>query len=270
MPLRCAPAETSVVRITGEDAASFLQGQSTADLRGPLPAHTLWLNRKGRVLAHTLVSADPDGSFLLLAPHAVADELIAVVTANVIADDVTAADETAAWSRAVLWGEGVPEAPPGVRLFRSARCGVPSWEVLARPGAALPWAVADFAELERARIEAGVPAVPADCGPGEFPQECGLEAWVSQTKGCYLGQEVMARIHSMGTLRRALRCVRGDAVLSAGLELRSADGAKALGAVRSAAGEHGLALLPADCPEGQELVSVAGRVVVGRRAVLPA
>ena len=97
MPLRCAPADTAVVRVTGEDAAAFLQGQCSADLRGVALADALWLNRKGRVLAHTVIAKEADGSFLLLCPHLGAEALIAVVTANVIADDVVATDESTLW-----------------------------------------------------------------------------------------------------------------------------------------------------------------------------
>jgi folate-binding Fe-S cluster repair protein YgfZ len=101
--MRHAPAPTAVVRVTGEDAAAFLQGQCTADLRKVALTDALWLNRKGRVLAHTVVAKESDGSFLLLCPHLAADEIIAIVTANVIADDVVATDETAAWGRWVVW-----------------------------------------------------------------------------------------------------------------------------------------------------------------------
>ena len=104
MPFRFTPTDVAVVRITGEDAAAFLQGQCTADLRGAALTDALWLNRKGRVLAHTVVAKEADGSFLLLCPHLAAEALIAVVTANVIADDVVATDETARWQRYVAWG----------------------------------------------------------------------------------------------------------------------------------------------------------------------
>ena len=117
--------------------------------------------------------------------------------------------------------------------------------------------------LEAVRIGAGVPAVPADCGAGEFPQECGLDAWVSYAKGCYLGQEVMARIQSMGSLRRILRRVSGP--VAVGQELRAADG-KTVGTVRSAAGDLGLALVAADLAEGVSL----GGVRIGAPARMPA
>ena len=65
-------------------------------------------------------------------------------------------------------------------------------------------------DMERRRIAAGIPAVPKDIGPGDLPNEGGLEAEaISYTKGCYLGQEVMARLKSMGQVRRRLLKVRG-------------------------------------------------------------
>ena len=258
---RHAPAPTAVVRVTGEDAAAFLQGQCTADLRKVALTDALWLNRKGRVLAHTIVAKETDGSFLLLCPHLTAEEIIAIVAANVIADDVVATDETSAWGRWVAWGAA--PAVADAKLFPTLRFGVEAWDVLTPPGAALPGEAGSREELEAIRVRAGVPAVPADCGANEFPQECGLEAWVSYTKGCYLGQEVMARIQSMGSLRRTLRRVSGS--VTVGQELKTPEG-KTAGVVRSAAGDVGLALVSVDLPEGAEL----GGVRLGAPAVMPA
>lgn len=267
MPLKSAPADTAVVRVTGEDAAAFLQGQCSTDLRNTSLVDTLWLNRKGRVLAHTVIAKEADGSFLLLCPHLSAAELIAIVTANVIADDVVATEESAQWQRVVVWGEGSVEVLTGGRLFSTRRFGVPAWDVLAPAEVKLPWTAGAFAELDALRISAGVPSVPADCGAHEFPQECGLEAWVSYTKGCYLGQEVMARIQSMGSLRRILRKVSGP--IANGLELKTAEG-KSVGWVRSAAGGVGLALVAVDLLEGTSLVSDRGPVLLGVPALMPA
>ena len=209
----------------------------------------------------TIVAKEADGSFLLLCPHLTAEEVIAIVTANVIADDVVATDETSAWGRWIVWGAA--PAVAGAKLFPTHRFGVEAWDVLTPPGAALPGEAGSREELEALRLRAGVPAVPADCGANEFPQECGLEAWVSYTKGCYLGQEVMARIQSMGSLRRILRRVSGS--VTVGQELKTPEG-KTAGVVRSAAGDAGLALVSADLPEGAEL----GGVRLGAPAVMPA
>jgi folate-binding protein YgfZ len=261
MSPRRAPADTAVVRVTGEDAAAFLQGQCSADLRRVTLADALWLNRKGRVLAHTVIAKEADGSFLLLCPHLTAAELIAVVTANVIADDVVATDESALWEKWVVWG--AEPAIAAVKAFATNRYGIAAWDVLTPVGAAAPGEAATLFELDARRIAAGIPAVPVDCGANEFPQECGLDTWVSYTKGCYLGQEVMARIQSMGSLRRILRRVSGP--VSVGQELKTPEG-KVAGTVRSAVGNVGLALVSVDLPEG----SVIGEVRLGTPALMPA
>jgi len=260
MSLRCAPVDTTVVRVTGDDASAFLQGQCSADLRTVELTDALWLNRKGRVLAHTIIAKEADGSFLLLCPHLGAAELIAVVTANVIADDVVATDESALWQKWIVWG--AEPANADAKAFVTKRFGVAAWDVLTPIGASAPGETAILAQLDALRIAAGVPAVPTDCGPNEFPQECGLDAWVSYTKGCYLGQEVMARIQSMGSLRRILRRVSGP--VSVGQELKTSEG-KVVGTVRSAAGDIGLALVSVDLPEG----SVIGEVRIGAPALMP-
>ena len=263
MSVRFASADTAVVRITGEDAAAFLQGQCTADLRGVALTDALWLNRKGRVLAHTVVAKEADGSFLLLCPHLAAEALIAVVTANVIADDVVATDETA--SMAVDMSPGVrTPALADAKVFPTRRFGVAAWDVLTPAGSVMPGELGSLADLESARIAAGVPSVPADCGANEFPQECGLDAWVSYTKGCYLGQEVMARIQSMGSLRRILRRVEGP--VSVGLELKTPEG-KVAGFVRSSAGE-----MPAWpwCRSTSPKATIVSGVRLGAPALMPA
>ena len=66
-------------------------------------------------------------------------------------------------------------------------------------------AMVDANSLALARVASGMPAIPVEMGPTELPQECGLEDdAVDFDKGCYLGQEVMARIHAMGQVQRVL------------------------------------------------------------------
>jgi folate-binding protein YgfZ len=62
----------------------------------------------------------------------------------------------------------------------------------------------------RERISSGIPLVPVDIGLNDLPNEGGLDAVaISYTKGCYLGQEVMARLKNLGQVRRHLHIVRG-------------------------------------------------------------
>src|SRR3954467_6753383 len=89
--------------------------------------------------------------------------------------------------------------------------------------------------MSRRRIAAGIAAVPADVGPGELPNEGGLDAEaISYTKGCYLGQEVMARLKSMGQLRRRLLRVQGIGETYPALPAPVFAGSRQVGELRSA------------------------------------
>jgi folate-binding protein YgfZ len=250
------------LHVTGTDAFSFLQGQCTADLR-PLAAgaesvYTLWLNHKGRVQADGFVLAGRGHDYWIASYASPGEALRTRLESFVIADDVVIVDEAAAWAAATVIG-GDPAGEVALRAAGgfafSGRRGVAGAREWVFPRAAEA-AVALLSEgarevnaemMEAWRIAAGIPAVPQDIGPGELPNEGGLERdAVSFTKGCYLGQEVMARLHTMGRVRRRLMRVRGAGAapsVPAPLE----QGGRVVGELRSAVatenGFAGLALL---------------------------
>lgn len=207
------------LRVTGDDAANFLQGQFTNDLR-VLPAagavYGLWLTLKGKVLADSFVLRGEAPNEFWIGSYFSSSALIRErLESHVIADDVAIEDETGAWEGVSVFetgaaGEGRGVVAGGFR-FRGRRERAENVEWVYRVGAQEPTGRALGAEeVERRRIAAGVPAIPVDVGPGDLPNEAGLEAEaISYTKGCYLGQEVMARLKSMGQVRRRLVRVAG-------------------------------------------------------------
>lgn len=247
----------AVLKISGADAATFLQGQFTNDLRlSPAggASYGLWLNHKGKVLADSFVRVGSgEGEFLVWSYFSSAAVIRERLEAYIIADDVVIEDRTDRWRAISLLdpgAEGVLERlSPAVITFRGRRTRSGNWEGMfpaendAPVHAALlenGWVEGSAAEIERLRISEGVPAVPQDIGPGELPQEGGLEnPAISYTKGCYLGQEVMARLKSMGQVRRRLLRVRGHSgnhpLLPAPLFL----GERRVGELRSAAFDNG-------------------------------
>jgi folate-binding protein YgfZ len=243
--------EMSVLRLTGADVPAYLQSQVSADLRIEGVQEALWLNRKGRIQALTTIGKETDGSYLILCDHLSAAELQTLVTANVIADDVEVQDVTGVWKAVTLWGDGLVDLPADAKVFPTRRWGVNAWMVLVPLGRPLPWMQGSLTELNSLRLRSGVPRVPIDAGVQDFPQESGLESLVSYHKGCYLGQEVMARIHAMGTLRRALRKVHADGPLVTSQPLLLGD--KVVGETRSVQGSEGLAMVNVDLPEGAVL-----------------
>ncbi len=216
----------------------------------------LWLNAKGKVVADSVILALDKDSFLLVSEFCPASVIRERLEAYLIADEVELADETGAWEAAWVFpderrvipvgsllgaGEatesaGDPQGVAGAGVLSfgggaaesgafAVRVPGPVPRVLRlwrRGGGAEP--VKQAGQLEFGgdtlysvfRYNANLPAIPRELGPGDLPQEAGLEAWaVSFTKGCYLGQEVMARLHSMGKVRRRLVTVRGSGAVPA-------------------------------------------------------
>ena len=88
---------------------------------------------------------------------------------------------------------------------------------------------------EIVRVEAGRPAIGVDMDENTIPQEANLDALgaISFSKGCYTGQETVARVHFRGHVNRHLRGIVGTAPLTRGAQLTDANG-KIVGDVRSA------------------------------------
>lgn len=243
------------LRVSGPDSAVFLQGQFSNDLGllSTRPAvYGLWLNQKGRVLADSFVirgaTAEEFWVGSYFSPAAVIRERL---ESHIIADDVVVADESAAWFGATTFGLPMTEKVQAARdrlIFPARRGCDAAMEILARDPLEVSGVVTlNDVEMERARIRAALPAVPKDIGPGDLPPEGGLEQdAISYTKGCYLGQEVMARLKSMGQVRRRLKRIAGSGAAPA-CPAKLYRGMQVVGEIRSAATEGegfiGLALL---------------------------
>jgi folate-binding protein YgfZ len=274
LPVIKFPAEVAVfsylpagmLRVGGPDAHAFLQGQFTNDLSKITPGgnvYGLWLDRKGRVIADShVVMAQGGTEFLITSISSPGAAIERHLGAHVIADDVVIADETGAWRGISLAGPGAGawlagEARGGI-TFPGRRGSGENWEWMfpaadaARADAAVAGARALGADdMELMRIASGIPSVPGDIGPSDLPNEGGLDRdAISYSKGCYLGQEVMARIKSLGRVRRALVRVRGPGeapALPAGLWLGGRREGEIRSAARDSGGFRGLALVSVAC-----------------------
>jgi folate-binding protein YgfZ len=221
---RCAVSSFTVLRVTGEDATEFLQGQFSQEI---LPAelrkarYGFWLSRKGRVEGDATIVRLADDDCLVFSLSLTATSLIERFEAYLVADDVELVDESSLWKGWYLSGPEIGDwiggrggdgkdsefawtILPGGDVNRVLLVGqiVPDW-----PSG---WLEVSADVMEKDRILGGIPKIPDDVGPDDMPQEAGLDrVGVSFRKGCYLGQEVMARIQSTGRIRRRLVKVRG-------------------------------------------------------------
>jgi len=146
----------------------------------------------------------------------------------------------------------------GVEVWAAAhrRCGEPGYDLfLPREalaglrerllGVEVPFPVEEIDRevFEMVRIEAGVPREGQDAGEEYILLETGLDEAISYQKGCYLGQEVIARIHWRGQPARQLRGVLPETPVPVGTELYATDGSLAerkIGQITSATWSPGL------------------------------
>lgn len=127
-----------------------------------------------------------------------------------------------------------------------------------------------------ARIEGGRPAWGIDMDENTIPQEANLDALnaISFTKGCYTGQETVARIHFRGHVNRRLRGLLASELMPSGATITDIDG-KAVGDVRSSAisprlGPIGMAMIRREVSAGDEVrVKTASGTFVARVVELP-
>jgi folate-binding protein YgfZ len=231
--------ERGVVRVAGGDRVRWLNGMITADVASLGPgalAYALLLSPKGRIVADLYVLERGEEAWLDCDADGVAP-LLARLERYIIADDVTLHEAGAELWRAALEGPGTHallaslgvEAPaPGICLDaeiagarvvlagfgesgeRAVQLFVPSTgrhaveaAVVDAGGDAL--VLGDAASLEVLRIEAGVPRMGRELDEDTLPSEAGLVARaVSLTKGCFTGQEIVARLESRGQVNHRL------------------------------------------------------------------
>jgi len=228
--------ERAIVEVEGDDRVRWLDGMLSNDVAGLAPGprrsgcRALALARTGQVLADLHVWLRP-ASLWLETDAAALPGLLAHLRRLVVADDVRLCDRRGVLALAALEGPAAFEVAAraaGARV-ELARDSVAALEVagvgalaaaygasgepalrLAAPAAALPRLIAALAEagrdlglveadagaLEILRIEAGTPAFASELAGGVLPAEARLEAALAFDKGCYTGQEIVARIET--------------------------------------------------------------------------
>jgi folate-binding protein YgfZ len=233
------------VSLRGPDARSFAQGQLSQDIDAMAIGASAWsfvLQPQGKVDALVRVTRADEDAFVLDVDGGFGEAVLARLTRFKIRTKVDI--EALPWRAIALRGAGAAEvaAAVGGVLVGAGWWNGDDGTTLVGPAPAAPSAASvDSVEgFERARIEAGWPAMGSELGPDTIPGETGVvPVAVSFTKGCYTGQELVARIDSRGgNVPRHLRRLRSTDTITAG-EPIVVDG-KEVGRVTSAIGEVAL------------------------------
>ena len=221
--------------VTGEDAADFLQSQFTNELR-PFKegqaTYGLWLDVKGKVIADSVVLCEGAEQFRIISDRCVGELISAHMGQHIIADDVHIEHVESGFgfelsTHAVeALGLDCPKSGRFIRFKEGILYSVKgsTYYIVADTKSAAKLASKKlknfgFIELSKsdyglARINRCVPSVPEEIGATDLPGEGGLERdAISFTKGCYLGQEVVARMHNVGKAQRGLFVVHGEGAI---------------------------------------------------------
>ena len=234
-------------KVTGKDRVRFLNGQLTNDIVGLHSGSAIYacaLTAKGKLCADLFVAAT-DESHYLDAEFVLRESLATRLEKYIIADDVTLEDVTDEFGLFHLIGSRFPVSSESIEIFQieSSRFGPsgvdlwfpPSQTALVRER--LKNEPIDAEELENLRIEQGIARWGSELSENVIPNEAALDKRaISYTKGCYLGQEVISRIKSLGHVNRHLRGLLpvDDIVLETGDKLvGAADATKDVGLITS-------------------------------------
>ena len=210
-----------VLELTGMDREAFLQGMVSNNMVG-IPAgmsrHACLLDTTGHILADLHVHSRPN-ALLVETDPACLEILTATLNKLLIMEDVQVVDVSAHYALLSLYGVAADKLPllgvrtnavstafpilPGVDLWVAAEEKDAAWNALLGLGAA-PLTAED---AEALRVDAGLPKWGTELTPSILLPEAEMSDAVSYTKGCYVGQEIVARLQARGHTNRALRRV---------------------------------------------------------------
>jgi tRNA-modifying protein YgfZ len=232
------------VRVKGPDAGDYLQRMVSNDVLAGTSCEALLLTAKARVIAPLVIWRRGDDDFLLLTEPELGEVVRAHLTRMRFAAKCEIELEEHTSTVVFGLGDGIPNAD----------YGRPAVELLDDD---VPATLGD-AELERLRIEAGTPKFGRELDDRVLPAETGvIDRVVSFTKGCYPGQEPIARQHHRGKINRRLRVLELDNEATPEAETSVFYAGKDVGRVTSAVPGLALAYVRVEVPDDAEL-DVAG------------
>jgi tRNA-modifying protein YgfZ len=276
-------SERGKLALTGSEAKDFLHGQVTNDITGLEPGrgcYAAFLTHKGKMLGDLRV-VDLGDELWLDTERSTLQALFTMILRFKLGRDVELHKRTlerfllslvGPRAREVAGDPGLPAEEHAAR--RASVAGVAVWLIATDAGvdvvgdAATAGTVREALEtagavpvsegaVECLRVERGRPRYGLDLDDSVIPQEAGLnERAVSFTKGCYVGQETVARLHYRGRPNRHLRGLRLSEAVAPGSEIRA--GERTVGRVGSVAvspdlGPLALALMRREVAPGERV-----------------
>lgn len=266
--------------MTGEDAADFLQSQFSNDVRqaADAPVYGLWLDHRGKIHGDGVVLREDAETWWIFSEGTPLPHLKEKLERHIIADDVELVVPESAIDGLVVFGldgdskkaveaflqDGAGSAKPFLFADREGRLQMvgetdaidAAETVLHREGLVS----ASLEDYDGWRFSRGLPLIPNEVGPNDFPGEAGLAEFCNPSKGCYLGQEVVARQQRLDRGTRTLVSVslNGEPpTLPVGLEIDGAAIGELRAVVRKETQWLGLAMVKTRARQGSSRFTVS-------------
>jgi len=230
-----------ITEVLGDDATGWLNDLVTArvdDLAEGSARRSLVLTPTGRIRADLTVARLGDGFTLVQDPRQ--PEAVATILAPyVLSSRVELADRGAEWRIVAMPGRPLPDPSPSPAYAPSA-IGGGGHDLVLRVGGGDPGddglVRVGLDAVEAWRVREGRPRFPADLSVDSIPHEAGLDREIPQ-KGCYLGQEAVAKVRNLGHPPRVLLAFRADGAAVVGDAVLAGD--DEVGTVTSVAPANG-------------------------------
>lgn len=213
------------VAVSGRDALGWLNDIASADISDLAPGRarrSLLLSPTGRIRAEFTVAV-PGGNLLLIQDPAQSMPIEGLLAPYVLSSDVELEDRTDALALFAFPGRSIAPDAPGTAISAPSCTGA-GVDLLALAedhdlllgSLSGAYTLAGSAALEAWRIGAGIPRFGVDALEADLPQEGGFAEAVSFDKGCYLGQEAVAKVRNLGHPRRVVVHLAADDAVSPG------------------------------------------------------
>lgn len=213
----CDLAGWAIISITGPDRITFLHGMVSNEVKKLKPGqsnYSLLLTAKGKIIADVWVYMRQD-DVVLIARNFLREAVLKTLDKFLIMEEAEIHDLTQQYAVFALQG------PNAEAMMEQPDCLVVPAALTGHPGGLLACPVdareavqsallsagatpVSLETLDALRIEAGIPIVGRELDDKVIPQEAGLHHAISFEKGCYIGQEVVARLHFLGHVNREL------------------------------------------------------------------
>lgn len=214
----------AIVALTGADAQDLLQRLSTNDvsrLRKGESTQTILTSEKGRIVEVVSAVKLDEGRILLVGVSTQSDNLVRWIERYIIMENAKVEAATSDFSHFLIYGaqiEGDPRELQGLTegsiVYREEWTGIRLYHSLLKASKAedperifggFGFRIAGLNEFEEFRIFNGIPGHPNELSELYNPLEANLGSLISWTKGCYIGQEVIARLDTYKKVQRRLR-----------------------------------------------------------------